>query len=321
MSRSLHVVCQIHGFPPHSNAGAEWMMAPMLSALAERGHRVEVHLTYPAALYPDPWELGGVRVLPPDPGRSSLRPDVYVTHLQNNRPAAARARGLGVPLVMVMHNTRSDRRDLPQADPALTVFNSTWMKEHIGWGGPSIVVRPPVLARDYQTQPGDSVTLVNLTETKGGSLFWQAAAAMPGTSFLAVQGSYGDQIIPDPVPANVTVLGCMDGRLMRDQVYARTRILLVPSDYESWGRVATEAMCSGIPVIAHRAEGGLAENLGDAAIWASRDDPGEWVRQIQRLSRAAIWRKASLACAKRYGELEPEKELAAWCDAVEALVP
>ena len=29
----------------------------------------------------------------------------------------------------------------------------------------------------------------------------------------------------------------------------------MPSDYESWGRTATEAMCSGIPVICSEANG------------------------------------------------------------------
>jgi glycosyltransferase involved in cell wall biosynthesis len=200
-------------------------------------------------------------------------------------------------------------------------LNSEWMAAHLGHPQHSIVVRPPVDPAAYETTPGDLVTQISLTEGKGGHLFWAVAKALPGTSFLAVRGSYGDQILPDPVPANVTVTGPFDGRRMREQVYARTRILLVPSDYESWGRVATEAMCSGIPVIAHRAEGGLAENLGDAAIWADRGDPGTWVQEIQRLSKRAAWNKASEACRKRSAELDPSGDLERWCDAVEALVP
>jgi glycosyltransferase involved in cell wall biosynthesis len=321
VTRRLHVVAQVHGFPPATNAGAEWMLAPMLAALAARGHRVEVRLSQPVPAHPDPWTLDGVRVLPPGSIPAGPRPDVYVTHLNNTVPVADLARGYGVPLVLVLHNTRRDAELLPAASPALAVVNSEWMASQLSWAGTTVLVRPPVDAGTYQTTPGTLVTQINLTPGKGAPLFWEVARQMPGTGFLAVKGSYGEQVIPPVVPPNVTVLDCMDGRLMRDDVYARTRILMVPSNYESWGRVATEAMCSGIPVIAHQAEGALVENLGGAAIWASRDNPAEWVTQIRRLAKPAAWLKASEAAQKRYAELDPAGELEAWCRAVEALAP
>jgi hypothetical protein len=43
----------------------------------------------------------------------------------------------------------------------------------------------------------------------------------------------------------------------------------MPSHYESWGMVASEAMASGIPVICSDTPG-LRENCGDAAIYAER---------------------------------------------------
>jgi glycosyltransferase involved in cell wall biosynthesis len=316
----MRITARVHAYPPASNAGAEWMLAPMLSALAARGHQVEVHLSNGVPGVREPWDLDGVRVMPPGTVAAGPRPDVYVTHLDNTRRTAAAARGRGVPLVVVQHNTHDlARQDLAVARPSLLVLNSEWMAAELGYQGRSIVVRPPVLREDYETVPGTAVTLINLTSGKGGPLLWDLAARMPGTEFLAVKGSYGEQAVPDPVPPNVTVLDTVDGRLMRDQVYARTRILLVPSDYESWGRVATEAMCSGIPVIAHKAAGALTENLGDAAIWADRDDPAEWEAQITLLSDPAQWEAASEACRERAAELDPAADLEQWCDAVEAL--
>ena len=88
----------------------------------------------------------------------------------------------------------------------------------------------------------DRITLINLCENKGARLFWALAARMPKTQFLAVKGAYGTQIVQD-LP-NVEVQEHVPGDQMRDKVYARTRVLLVPSSYESWGRVAVEAMAS-----------------------------------------------------------------------------
>src|SRR3546814_12765482 len=63
------------------------------------------------------------------------------------------------------------------------------------------------------------------------------------------------------------------------EVYRRTHTLLVPSQWEeAWGRVATEAQFSGIPVLASD-RGGLPEAVGPggrvlphdapAAVWAA----------------------------------------------------
>ena len=320
MTGALRITAKAACYPPVHNSGAEWMLHPMLAALAARGHAVQVHLSRPEPAHRQPRELDGVRVYPDGTHPVIPRPDVYVSQLRDVPVTAARARGYGVPLVVIQHGTLHPvPRDRVAANPALTVFNSQWMMEQSGSPERSIVIHPPVVAETYQTDPGDLVTMVNLTGPKGAGLFWEVAGRMPETGFLAVRGWYAEQDIRD-LP-NVTVLEHLDGRLMRDQVYARTRILLVPSGYESWGRVATEAMCSGIPVIAHKAEGGLAENLGDAAIWADRDDPEEWVRQIRRLAEPEAWAQASQACRERFAGLDPAADLERWCGAVEALRP
>src|SRR5690606_41527203 len=117
-----------------------------------------------------------------------------------------------------------------------------------GWRGPGGEVRggrPPVMDEEYATERGDGVTLINLYPPKGAATFWTLAERMPDVKFLAVIGGYGHQDVRE-LP-NVEVMPNIPGRRMRDEVYARTKILLMPSEYESWGRVGVEAMASGIP--------------------------------------------------------------------------
>ena len=77
----------------------------------------------------------------------------------------------------------------------------------------------------------------------------------------------------------------------------------MPSLYESYGRTAVEAMCSGIPVIAAPTPG-LKESLGDAGIFADVEKPQEWVEAIKKLDDPEEYKKASLKCLKRAEEVE-----------------
>ena len=67
-------------------------------------------------------------------------------------------------------------------------------------------------------------------------------------------------------------------------VYGRTRILLAPSKWEeAWGRVASEAHCSGIPVVGSR-RGGLPEAIGAGGVVLDYDAPlADWVAAVRRL--------------------------------------
>jgi len=139
---------------------------------------------------------------------------------------------------------------------------------------------------------------------------------MPEQHFLAVTGAYGEQILPD-LP-NVEILEHVRGEDMREQVYARTRVLLMPSSYESWGRVGVEAMASGIPVLAHPTPG-LCESLGEAGLYVDRNDIDGYEATLQRLLTPSEYRLASKRAKARSAELDPSIDLTAWCAGVEGV--
>jgi glycosyltransferase involved in cell wall biosynthesis len=316
----VRVLALFHAYVPVHNAGAEVMAHAMLRYLAQQGHEVNVVLSREDG--GQPYEVDGVRVHP-STGKGHVfeyipTSDLLVSHLENTPRATVLGQVNGVPVAHLLHNTFEPSKQWVARKPQLAVYNSEWMRaDYNEWfveqGAPNpvpgIVVRPPVDVAEYATKPGGLVTLVNLFPNKGANTFWRVAERMPDVKFLAVTGGYGEQDIRD-LP-NVEIIDNVPADRMRDEVYARTRILLVPSKYESWGRVGVEAMCSGIPVIASPTPG-LRESLGDAGTFVDPADVDGWVSAIRSLRKPANWAKASKAAKARASELDPTADLETW---------
>lgn len=300
----MRVVAVCPLYPPHSRVGAWLSTHECLRHLVSLGHDVEVVVQLGQGR---PYEFEGVAVHVGAHHIERLVPtaNVVISHLGDNGRTARLADTAGVPSVRMAHGGRVSPDDVESA--SLIVWNSETFRA----GRPGIVVHPPVRPEQYRTTPGDMVTLVNLSDDKGVKTMWRAAERLPDVGFLGVKAGAGEQITPRA--SNVTVVGMQQD--MRD-VFTQTRILLMPSAFETWGRVGIEAMCSGIPVIAHPTPG-LRESLGDAGIFAHRDDIDSWVGQILRLLNPSSWADASTAALARATELDPTHDLAQFASAIE----
>lgn len=305
------------GWPPSHPAGSEVMGHQLARALVGAGHEVIVSVSRPDYSPAKPYVLDGVSVLPfsnrAQDSRRSFGADVVIAHLCDMPRAAALARRNMCPSVVVVHNFEK-----PPVGVDLVVYNSEWLADWHdaeGRGDPWMVVRPPVNVRDYRTTPGDKITLVNANIDKGGLLVKELAKALPDRDFLVCEGAYGKQVAMRG--KNITRQRMVAPADMPTKVYARTRLLLMPSAHESWGRVAVEAMASGIPVIAHPTPG-LRECLGEAGIFADREDREGWVEAITRLDDPRLYAAASAIAAARAEELHrmTTADLGAFVDAV-----
>ncbi len=183
--------------------------------------------------------------------------------------------------------------------------------------GIDAVVMPPFFRRErYATRrTGQTVTFVNPVPVKGLHLALEIAALCPAIPFCFVcawpLGLYGAAnlrrrlcYLPNVVLRNRT----FDMRT----VYRDTKILLVPSPAETWGRVVSEAQFSGIPVVASD-RGGLPESVGLGGIIVGYDcPPAVWAATIRELwydtdlyrnlSRAALSHAARPA-------LDPDRQI------------
>lgn len=291
----------IHGYPPIHNAGAEWMVHSMLKYAVDNGAEAEVILPITEL---DPYDFEGVSVtrdVYPEARQKVKECDIIITHLDRYGKATNIAEFYNKPIVLVVHNSHvypgmNQRWDFKK----YVIYNTHFTKKEVAYKRPSIIVHPPVTPEDYAVNlGGEYVTLVNLFEPKGGKVLQQIAKLMPDTKFMGVKGGYGHQEIDEKIK-NIKYV---KNTPRMKNIYKKSRIVLMPSSYESYGRVAVEALVSGIPVIAHPTPG-LRESLGDAGIFCDRNKPKEWAKQIERLKGEKEYKAASKKALERAEEIQ-----------------
>ncbi len=311
--------------------GSEYVAHRLNKFLISRGHEARVILHQDTGI-DTPYIYEGVECLGSKFGGlvDSYRwADVVCTHLDLTQFTVIMSHTAKRPLIHFVHNDIAYACITNGVGKVAAVYNSSWIEKKLGYTIPGYVLHPPCDASDYTVETTrEFITLVSLNERKGGYLFYEIAKAMPERNFLGVVGSYDN-----PGPLKLPQIEIINKLIQLPNftlvpntpdilaTYRRTRILLMPSDYESWGRTATEAMCSGIPVICTPTEG-LLENCGDAAIYIGKPidgEPGEaqvdtgkvgqWVKAIRKLDDAKTYQKYSVLCKQRAEALNPVREL------------
>ena len=308
----MNIVASIHLYPPQHNCGAEWMLHYILKDLQAKGHHVRV-LLHDANKYKirNNYVFDGIDVFPPNPNviDGLMRwSNAVFTHLDYTRWTIHTAKLYKKPVFHLIHNSHPYPEIIDAEKNQHIIYNSEWLKELLNYKFSNFIVTPPVDYNYYdvgnEPEKSEYITLINLNENKGGKIFAEIARAMPHKSFLGVLGSYDEQIT-QTLPNVTYVPNSPDIK----QWYAQTRILLMPSKYESWGRTATEAMCSGIPVICSDTPG-LRENCEKGGIFIkNRDNVKEWVEAITKLDDKKTYSWASRKAKGRSREFETRKTL------------
>lgn len=290
------ILAYVHAYVPDHNAGAETTLHDILRYLVTQGW--EAHVVVLGQNEKE-YSIDGVQVHVSASRKKVLEyigtADITISHLEHSKRTHLVSRRWGKPSVHLVHNTHPLTKQWAASSDAL-IFNTDWVSEHKNFSDftqPWMVARPAVSPDRYKVSRGSAVTLINLWPDKGADIFYKMAEEFPEIQFLGVIGGYGEQVIRD-MP-NVTI---MEHTSDMKKVYSKTKVLLMPSRYESYGRVGVEAMASGIPVIAHPTEG-LRESLGDAGTFADRDLPGEWKKSLSDLLKPARYGKMSKLATAR----------------------
>lgn len=250
-----------------------------------------------------------------------FRPDVAVVQSGETLRIAQSLEGAGVPVVLYFRHVEFE--DLG-GDPstlarALYVANSafTARKYREAFGIEPVVI-PPLVERDRYVTPTtrENVTFINPYPAKGRDIAFDVAERCPDIPF-AVCESWS--IHPDLRTWLEARMADLPNVTLRPRtsdmrsVYARARVLLAPSVWEeAWGRVATEAQFSGIPVVGS-SQGGLPEAIGSGGVVLPVDAPiDEWVEAVRRLwddpEHYAAMSDAALAHSRR-DQIDPDRQI------------
>lgn len=270
-----------------------------------------------------PWDAVGHAV-------EKFKPDVALVQCHKAVRVGRALDRHRIPLVVYLRNVEfeeleGDPRELPTAR---FIANSEFTARtyNDAFGIESTVIPPTIDKKKYRFQTSrEFVTLINLYPEKGFDLAIKIAEQCPDIPFLFVESwslapAELNRVLAALAPlSNVTFQKRTDDM---GTVYGRTKILLAPSKWqEAWGRVASEAHCSGIPVIGSD-RGGLPEAIGPGGTILDYDAPlQDWCAAVRDLwnDDAAYQRKS--AAAESYSDrplLDTEDQVTQFLAVMEA---
>lgn len=224
----------------------------------------------------------------------NIAPDVAIVQI-GFRETVLLARELvacGVPVLFYLHNVEieelgGDPRSVTNVQfVANSEFTARRYKDLFDID--SIVLPPTMRAEQYVApRMPSNVTFINPHPLKGREIAFKIAEQCPEIPFSFIESwPLSAQELTELRARIATLPNVTLQRRTKDMksIYSKAKIVLAPSVWEeAWGRVATEAQFSGIPVVASNI-GGLPEAVGPGGVLLDPKGPLEpWVEAVKRL--------------------------------------
>ncbi|TWG97930.1 glycosyltransferase involved in cell wall biosynthesis [Mesorhizobium sp. J18] len=258
----------------------------------------------------------------------SVAPDVIVAQSGKILRVAKAFRDLGLPTVIYLHNVEFEDHGEPIEDfrDAIFLANSQFTADRYqdACGIRSTVINPLFQPERYKVASRrERVLFVNPHPLKGVDLAIALARACPDIPFDFVESWTLSNDQRSSLQQGMAGLGNVTLHPRTDDMrehYRRARIVLVPSRWEeTWGRIASEAHYSGIPVLGTRI-GGLTEAVGPGGILLPpQAELSEWVEALRSLWEDSTLYETLSQVAMRYAE-RPELDRTRQIDQMEEIL-
>ena len=273
------VVAITHGYPPKWNMGGEVSLHRMLKTARGDKHVLTTtdkeHIFEGVQIH----KINAKNVLDiktdPNPIAKQLRDlkaDVVIGQNELSLAAVIAARMIGAVSIVSVHTPplygRNIAKALGMADCA--IYNTR--TSAVEWGEPdALVVHPPITEPPAKTYTnGDAYLLSSSLINKGVKTVIEVAKRYPGKRFIIIRSpaepTHGlpnlEQVVKE-IP-NIE----LKPRVAPEDVhkyFKQSRVLLVPSKYETYGMTTIEAAGYGIPTV-HVDTPHVREGIGEGAI-------------------------------------------------------
>lgn len=270
-------------YPPKRFIGAELYDHALNVHLQKAGHTVHVAT---GENLEQSWEYEGIQVNPPE--RPTTKYDLILTHVDYRQKAHYIRRLMNqtsIPIIGIQHNdTRNtiDDEQLYKWDGL--IYNNYHMLNQSRNTTPNkTVLIPPCPAPAQDISKGTYILIVGTSLPKGIDTFYSIVQAMPDQQFMAVEGGWGKQ-----EPKSYPNLKLIPHTNNLTPILKEAHILLLPSKYESWAMIASEALAEGKKVVTFDDLPGVKENIGDAGEYVPRGaKTNEWVKAIQKRKKTS----------------------------------
>jgi len=309
------VIATNHTYPPQRVGGSESSMHGICVALCKQGFDVAVlakwSVRQPSAwtyfrsaagqphfrlVRDDPFGYPVYRARDPATAITELvndlGPDIAVVNSGQPMRLAQQFTSLGVPTIVYFRDTLFQDLGGPvrQSSNLQFVTTSQALAQRVEqkFGVRPICIPPIIVPELYQVEPTRrNVTFVCPVPAKGLDIALKLATQRPDVPF----------VFQESWPINMArrfvrylQIRQYENVVLRSQtqdmrtVYREAKVALIPSpSFEGWGRVASEAQVSAIPVLASNV-GGLPEAVGDGGILVDpSSDIGTWASALARL--------------------------------------
>ena len=275
----MTVVALSHGYPPLWNMGGEVSLHRSMTAI--KGDRVV--LTDTKAEY----YIDGIRVtqintpnvldVNADPGPIAkqlrdLNARVVIGQNELSLPSVLAANHIGAVSMVSVHTPPKYGRLIRQAvvHSDYAIYNTETSANQ--WGEPrALVLHPPISQLPSNTSTdGDAYTCLSSLRNKGVEVMLSLAEMYPDKRFIIVRSpaepTHGIPDLEEKAAklSNVELHPRVDPKDVHKYL-KQTRVLIVPSIYETYGMSAIEAAGYGIPTV-HVDTPHVREGIGNAAV-------------------------------------------------------
>jgi len=277
-----HKVAVLSGF---KHGGLFSLMASLQKKILRRKYSRDYGLGYPVWRSWLPWEIIAEAA-------DKEKPDLIVVMAIEAVRMALEAKKTRIPIVMQLQDVffglhGGDFKELGNI-PCIANSNFTAEKHRAAFGVQPEVIYPFMIPEKYKTNTTrENVTFINPHPKKGRDIALKIARLCPKIPFAFIKSwplSAEDERYLTAKLSHLPNVTLLPPQKDMRSVYEKCKILLAPSICEeAYGRVATEAQMSGIPVIASTL-GGLPEAVGPGGVLIDANAPIEkWVESINKL--------------------------------------